>query len=146
MICSLAGGLPQGGSSVQTTPADIAAQFNRENPILRALLAERSGKAVGVCIWFPYYSTWKGAGIYVQDLFVEETERGTGLGMRLLCAVIAAARAEGTSLVRLCVDAANERALSFYQRLGFTEDHTDRMFTLFGEDFDRLAGRSFTDE
>lgn len=141
LIGSLAGILP-GGDTMRTTPAEIAAELGRDVPLLNALLAGRDGDAVGVCVWLSYFSTWKGRGIYIQDLFVAESERGSGLGARLLGEAARRARADGARIVRLSVDAANQRAVPFYLRLGFSEDHADRMFTLSGDAFERLAGGS----
>ncbi len=138
MIAELAGVLP-GGETMRTTEGELAAELGRADPLLRAVLAERGGTAVGVCVWLSYFSTWKGPGIYIQDLFVAESERGSGLGAALLGSAVRIARAGGARIVRLAVDAANARAVPFYLRLGFSEDEADRMFTLSGEAFGRLA-------
>jgi ribosomal protein S18 acetylase RimI-like enzyme len=138
MIAALAGMLP-GGETMRTTPADLAAQIGRPDPLLHAVLGERGGSAIGVCVWLSYFSTWKGRGLYIQDLYVAESERMHGLGNRLLGAAMCIARRDGARFVRLSVDAANARAAPFYRRLGFVEDHADRMFTLSGEAFDALA-------
>lgn len=138
MIAALAGVLP-GGETMRTTPDEIAAELARREPLLHAVLAERRGEAVGVCVWLSYFSTWKGPGIYIQDLFVAEGARGSGLGARLIGEAARIAKGRGARIVRLAVDAANARAVPFYLRLGFSEDHADRMFTLSGDAFERLA-------
>lgn len=52
------------------------------------LLAELDGAPVGMALFFHNYSTWEGrAGLYVEDLFVEERARGHGLGRILMAAL-----------------------------------------------------------
>jgi ribosomal protein S18 acetylase RimI-like enzyme len=57
----------------------------------------------------------------VNELWVAESERGTGLADALLEGVLAHARAQALPLDRvlLDVDAENERARAFYERHGF---------------------------
>jgi ribosomal protein S18 acetylase RimI-like enzyme len=57
----------------------------------------------------------------VNELWVAESERGTGLADALLEGVLAHARAQALPLDRvlLDVDAENERAQAFYERHGF---------------------------
>jgi GNAT superfamily N-acetyltransferase len=44
-------------------------------------VAEVAGEVVGCAIWFRNFSTWRGVpGIYLEDLFVRPSHRGTGLG------------------------------------------------------------------
>jgi GNAT superfamily N-acetyltransferase len=78
--------------SVKVTEADILRDGFGEpgNTVRRfeCLIAEHRGTPVGLCLFFHNYSTWEGrAGIYVEDLFVEEQARGYGLGRILLAAL-----------------------------------------------------------
>lgn len=62
---------------------------------------------------------WDGA--VLNELFVVEHARGTGLGNELVEAAIAVAREQSLPLDRLLldVDESNERARAFYERHGF---------------------------
>jgi len=92
-----------------------------ENALLNALIAERDGEAVGMCTYFPIFSTWTGRpGVFVIDLFVSEVERGNGLGEQLLARLASISRERGTTFMRLSVDNHNVRSESFYRRIGFT--------------------------
>src|SRR6202158_4990509 len=53
---------------VRTTEADIARDGFGANPLFRALIAEWHGQPAGFALFFPYYSTWRGAGLYLEDL------------------------------------------------------------------------------
>jgi hypothetical protein len=41
-----------------------------EKPKFRALIAEWSGQTAGYALFFGYYSTWVGPGLYLEDVLV----------------------------------------------------------------------------
>lgn len=91
-----------------------------DHPRFEAMLALEEKQAVGLTVFFYEYSTWRGApGVYVQDLYVSNHLRGTGLGRELLGAVRERARARGGRYVKLTVFDGNQDAISFYRHLGF---------------------------
>src|SRR5258708_8461417 len=53
-------------------------------PKFRSLIAEWDGQAIGYALFFGIYSSCKGPGIFLEDLFVRETFRGLGIGRALL--------------------------------------------------------------
>ena len=59
--------------------------------------------------------------LYLDDLCVDEAERGTGIGHILWDAVKAYARAEGDYEVTLNVWSGNDAAMRFYRSLGLRE-------------------------
>ena len=70
--------------TVRMTEADVLRDGFSEPRRFEVLLAEDAGEAVGFALFFHNYSTWEGrAGIYVEDLFVEERARGQGLGREI---------------------------------------------------------------
>lgn len=89
--------------------------------LFHSMLAFADAAPVGLALYFPTFSTTRGApGLYIQDLYVAEAARGGGLGRRLLQA---AARHAGTAWeathLTLTVYDDNAAARDFYQRLGF---------------------------
>ncbi len=110
-------------------------------PVFRALLAEGDAGAVGLCLYFPEFSTWRcRAGVYVQDLFVAPGERGGGIGRRLLAAAIADAWAcWDAAYLRLAVHVMNHAARDFYHALGFVTDTDSQVMKLTGDAFARIA-------
>jgi GNAT superfamily N-acetyltransferase len=88
------------------------------DPKFRAILAEQDAQAAGFAVFFPCYSTWIGAGLFLEDLFVREPFRGRGVGKALVCGVAEIARKEGYHMIRLDVLAWNEPAIRFYKSLG----------------------------
>ena len=109
-------------------------------PAFEALIAEVDGQAVGLCLYFDSFSTWDGCrGVYVQDIFVAQAQRGTGLGRRLLAETAARAAGRGGSYLRLAVDAANVAAQDFYAHIGLHYATEDRIYQVRGADFKALA-------
>jgi GNAT superfamily N-acetyltransferase len=87
-------------------------------PKFRSLIAEWDGEAVGYALFFGFYSSCKGPGIFLEDLFVREAFRGRGIGRALLSQVARIARQEGSYAVRWEVLRWNEPAIRFYKSLG----------------------------
>jgi len=125
---------------MRSSVEDIERDGFGATPAFEALLAEIDGKAVGLCLYFPSYSTWRGApGIYVQDLVVVEAARGLGVGRRLLAETARIARARGGRYLRLSVDDDNLAAQSLYRRSGFRHSKTELIQVLDEEGFTALA-------
>jgi len=116
-----------------------------EAPLFDALVAECNERVLGLCLFFYTYSSWLGRpGIYVQDLFVDETKRGSGLGRRLLQKAAAIGRDRGANHLRLSVDHINTPAQKFYESLGFRRRDDEHIFQADGATFGKLAGTGGT--
>src|ERR1700730_5895361 len=87
-------------------------------PKFRSLIAEWDGEAIGYALFFGIYSSLKGSGIFLEDLFVREAFRGRGIGRALLCKVARIARREAAYGMRWEVLDWNESAIKFYRSLG----------------------------
>jgi GNAT superfamily N-acetyltransferase len=84
------------------------------------LVAERSGAVIGMATAQLVISTAEGGpSALVEDVVVDERERGTGVGRRLLDALEAWARGQGATRLQLLADRENAPALRFYERLGW---------------------------
>ena len=125
---------------VLSAPDDFARHGFGSAPAFRALLAERDGEAIGLALWFYNFSSWRGElGAYLQDIYVDEAARGTGLGRRLLAATAQRAQADGATHLRLSVAADNEGARAFYEHLGFTYRDDECIYQVADAGFDALA-------
>ena len=82
-------------STVEVTEDELRRDGFGAQPVFRCLLAEVESVAIGFALFFYNYSTWQGKCIYLEDLYVEESARGTGTGTLLLKTVAAIAHAEG---------------------------------------------------
>lgn len=89
-----------------------------DNPVFEFFVADEQGDIKGIAIYYYRYSTWKGKSIYLEDLVVRESERGSGIGKQLLDAVVLEARATDSRQVTWQVLDWNEPAINFYKKLG----------------------------
>ena len=80
-------------------------------PKFRSLMAEWDGEAIGYALFFGIYSSVKGSGMFLEDVFVREAFRGRGIGRALLSAVARIAREEGSYGIRWEVLDWNESAI-----------------------------------
>jgi GNAT superfamily N-acetyltransferase len=87
-------------------------------PIFEFFVAENEGVIVGTAIFYYRYSTWKGKAIYLEDLIVNEKHRGSGIGKKLLDAIVNEAKQVDAKQVMWQVLDWNEPAINFYKKLG----------------------------
>jgi GNAT superfamily N-acetyltransferase len=75
----------------------------------------------GMCQLRFRHSVWMAAeDCWLEDLFVREPARRSGLGSALVELALARARERGCRRVELDTNEANEAALALYERFGFT--------------------------
>jgi GNAT superfamily N-acetyltransferase len=85
----------------------------------------------GVCQLRYRLSVWTATeDCWLEDLFVSDGARGTGLGKALIEAAFERARARGCARVQLDVDFANTRAIEVYRAAGFGTEPGDRGRTM----------------
>jgi len=126
---------------VTIRPEDLARDGFGPHPRFRALIAEWSGEPAAYALFFAYYSTWVGRGLFLEDLFVREAFRGRGIGTAMLAAVARLAVDEGCYGIHWEVLDWNESAVKMYKNLG-AEFREWRPVLLWGEPLKRLAERA----
>jgi GNAT superfamily N-acetyltransferase len=74
-------------------------------------------------------SAWIGTeDAFLEDLFVEEHARGTGLGRALAAAAIECARSRGCARIALDTGESNTAARALYESLGFARKGGDGIY------------------
>lgn len=103
-----------------TVPQMTATFFPAEGePRVHALVAEVDETVVGMAIWYVTYSTWLGRhGVWLEDLFVLPTQRGSGIGRSLLGALAGIVADRGYGRLEWWVLKWNEPSIGFYDSLG----------------------------
>ena len=97
---------------------------------------------VGFALWFLNFSTWEGVhGIYLEDLYVRPTARGTGAGRDLLAALAAICVDRGYGRLDWAVLAWNP-ARDFYAAMGATAMDGWLLHRLSGPALSKLAERA----
>ena len=96
------------------------------------LAAVGDGEAAGVCQLRYRWSVWKSAeDCWLEDLFVREEARGSGLGRVLVEAALERARARGCRRIELDVNEDNAPARALYEACGFLTEPKGPGRTLF---------------
>ena len=105
--------------AVTVTPAALA-QLLFEARFIEALIAEdEQGCIIGCATYFRIRSTWTGAPcLYLEDLFVNQSARGAGVGRALMASLAALCEKQGLVRIDWICSASNEPGLGFYERLG----------------------------
>ena len=126
--------------AVEATAAMLSDALFGTSPVASCHVAEIDGQVVGFALWYVTFSTWTGRpGLWLEDLFVRPTARGTGLGKALL-----------QQLARVCVERGwtrfewwvldwNAPAIGFYRSLGAEPQDDWTTFRVDGAALERLA-------
>lgn len=101
-----------------TTPSDGDC-ISPSRPAKCLLLFNPAGEPAGMALYFYNYSTWRSsAGIYLEDLFVREKERGKGYGKRLLVELAKEVVGMKGGRLEWSVLKWNKPSIEFYERMG----------------------------
>lgn len=123
----------EAGESIGSTAATLRAHGFGPSPRFHGLIAQEPGAALGMILFFPEYSTWRGEmGLFVQDIYVAPAARSRGLARRLLAAAMSRADWQPRFLT-LMVAHQNHKARAFYGGLGMTPRDTADQLILEGQ-------------
>lgn len=102
-------------------------QMNAEKEYFNCFVAvDNKNEIVGYATYFFAYFTWTGKTLYMDDLYVQESHRGAGIGTLLLKRILGFAIDTNCHKLRWQVSDWNAPAISFYKRLGAVIDTQDR--------------------
>lgn len=122
------------------TPEGLDDALFGARPAAEALVAEDAGRIVGYALFFHNYSTFLGKrGLYLEDLYVQPSQRGTGLGTAMLRALAAIAVERQCARFEWTVLDWNEPAIRFYEKMGATVLPDWRVVRVTGDALDQLA-------
>lgn len=129
-------------SQLEGDASALAAQLFGERPAAEALVAAYDERIVGYAIFFTTFSTFLARpGIWLEDLFVTDSERGRGTGKALLRAVADVAERRGAGRFEWSVLDWNRHAIEFYEALGATVMPDWRICRVAGAALRALAGK-----
>ena len=105
--------------AVENTLDALTETLFGDDPRAFAHVIERDGEVVGIAIWFLTYSTWTGRhGVWLEDLIVDETQRGRGYGKALIASLAAVCAERDYSRLEWTVLDWNAPSIAFYRSIG----------------------------
>ncbi|WP_254359541.1 GNAT family N-acetyltransferase [Microbacterium hominis] len=105
--------------AVENTVEALTATLFGADPKAFAHVVEHEGEIVGIALWFLTYSTWTGThGIWLEDLFVYEDQRGAGYGKALLAELAHVCVERGYRRFEWTVLDWNAPSIAFYRSVG----------------------------
>ena len=108
---------------------------------VNALLAFDGEQPVAMALWFFNFSSWTGKrGLFLEDLFVVPSARGSGLGLRLFRELGRIATAHDCGRMEWNVLDWNNSAKGFYERLGARHATGWETWRLEGDALKAMAG------
>lgn len=126
--------------SVTATVEGLREGLFSGNPEAQILFAELEGKVVGMASFHSHYSTFIAKpGIWLDDLFIREEERGKGAGEALMIRLAQICLDLGGSRIEWSTAARNALGIKFYERIGSVVLQGSRLTRLSGEALERLA-------
>ncbi len=141
ILTHLAAMAAEAGESIGSTKASLLAHGFGPLPRFHGLMAEDENAPLGMVLFFPEYSTWRGEmGLFVQDIYVTPAARGRGLARQLLAEAMARADWQPRFLT-LMVAHQNRKARAFYDGLGMTPRDTADQLILEGQGLAALMSR-----
>lgn len=105
--------------AVENTVEMLTETLFGSEPRAFAHVVVREERVVGIALWFLTYSTWTGRhGIWLEDLYVDEAERGSGYGTALMAALAGVCVERGYARFEWTVLDWNAPSIAFYRSLG----------------------------
>ncbi|REK50325.1 MAG: GNAT family N-acetyltransferase [Bacteroidetes bacterium] len=85
---------------------------------------------IGMALYYPRYSTWKGPTLHLEDLYVKPEFRQHGVGKQLFDAVVKVAAERNVGRMEWTVLEWNDPALNFYKKYDASLDPEWHLGTL----------------
>lgn len=125
---------------VVATEDKLAATLFGDKAFAEVVIADYQGEPAGFALFFHNYSTFLAKpGIYLEDLFVDPSLRGKGIGKALITYLAKLAVERDCGRLEWSVLDWNQPAIDFYQSLGATMLHDWRINRVTGPTLQAMA-------
>jgi len=104
--------------AVIVTVSDLEKDGFGEAPLFKTFVAEQDDEIIGMALFYPRFSTWKGPTIHLEDLIVTKSKRGLSIGSALYKKVIEYGYNKGVKRMEWVVLDWNTPAIEFYKKTG----------------------------
>lgn len=132
---------PSGPAEPKTSSIPNTEPTSSSKPARCLLLTNPEGETVAMALYFYNYSTWRSKpGIYLEDLFVQPSQRGRGYGKCLLTELAKEVVAMDGGRLEWSVLKWNEPSIKFYESIGALGMHEWTTMRVTGDGLTKLAG------
>lgn len=104
--------------AVEVTVSNLVDDGFGNAPLFKTFVAEMDNEIVGMALFYPRYSSWKGPTIHLEDLIVTNSKRGLNVGSALYQKVIEYGYEKGVKRIEWAVLDWNTPAIEFYEKTG----------------------------
>ncbi|MGV2289047.1 GNAT family N-acetyltransferase [Trinickia sp. YCB016] len=122
------------------TEAGVHDALFGEQRAAEAQVAEAGGRIVAYALYFHNFSTFLGRrGLYLEDLYVQPSQRGSGLGRAMLQRLASIAVERQCGRFEWTVLDWNQNAIDFYEKMGAVVLPDWRVVRMTGDALTQLA-------
>ncbi len=125
---------------LEVTVEKLNAAMFADDSYVEGLIAHIEGEAVGYALYYPNFSSFRGQkGLFLEDIYISDKCRGTGLGKEMIRAICRMAAQRGYERIDFLVLDWNTTAIDFYLHLGAVTGSDERHFKFTDAAFIALA-------
>lgn len=125
---------------LEVTVEKLEAAMFAAGSYVQGLIAQDNGRSVGYALFYPNFSSFRGQkGLYLEDIYISDECRGTGLGKEIIREICRTAATQGAERIDFMVLDWNTSAIDFYFHLGAVRNDEERHFKFSDEAFRELA-------
>lgn len=111
-----------------------------ENAFVEGLIIFDGETPVGYALFYPNFASFRGQkGLYLEDIYIKQQYRASGLGEMTLKHLAKIARQRGFQRIDFQVLDWNTPAVQFYKKHGAAIDESERHFKFTDQAFEKLA-------
>lgn len=113
--------------------------FTGDNYV-KGVVAIEDDRIIAYALFYKYFASFRGqCGYYLEDLFIDGSHRGVGVGEMILRKIARIAKSEDLERIDFLVLDWNTPAVSFYEKLGAIHSREEIHFKFIDESFASLA-------
>ncbi len=107
---------------------------------VEGLIALDDDKAIGYALFYPNFSSFSGQrGMYLEDIYINDRYRGSGLGLAMIKEIAKLAASRGFERIDFMVLDWNSPAINFYRKHGAVSNDDETHFKFSDQAFRDLT-------